>query len=51
MIRAIRPLLREVALLYYRRARKEMSPLHADMPLVVLRILDLERERRTTCRV
>lgn len=45
MIAALRPLLREMALLYYRRALAEICPLHTDVPGIVLRIHALELER------
>lgn len=45
---AIRPLLREFSLWYFRRALKEICPMHADVPFLVHRInaLTFERNQR-----
>jgi hypothetical protein len=44
---ALRPIYRELAILYYRWARKDLrlQPLHPDLPLVVIRLNDLMAER------
>ena len=47
MKRAIRPLLRELSLMFHQRALREINPLHRDVPLIVLRIHQLTAERNT----
>lgn len=44
---AFRPICREVAIFYYKWARKDLRlrPLHPDLPLVVMRLNDLVAER------
>lgn len=37
------PVLRLMALAYYRRALREINPMHEDVPLIVFRINELER--------
>jgi hypothetical protein len=48
-MKAIRPLLREIALAYYQRALREISPLHPDVPFIVHRINSLTFERKNSC--
>jgi hypothetical protein len=48
-MRALRPLLRELALAYYRRALREIDPLHDDVPYIVHRINTLTFERKNAC--
>jgi len=45
LLQAIRPLWRELAIKYYRRALKEISPLHPDVPHIVHRLRALLDER------
>lgn len=45
-MKSLRPLWRELSLLYFKRALAEMPKLHSDVPMVVLRIRALEAERR-----
>ena len=45
-MRALRPIWRELSLLYFRRALAEMPKLHSDVPMVVLKISALEAERK-----
>lgn len=46
-MKSLRPLWRELALLYFRRAQREIHPLHRDVPHIVLTLHRLESERRT----
>lgn len=46
-MRSLRPLWRELALIYHRRALREIDPMHADVPLIVLTIHRLEAERKS----
>lgn len=43
--KAIRPLVREAQLFYFRWALREIHPLHADVPAIVLQVRRLEAER------
>jgi hypothetical protein len=43
MKRALWPLWQMWALAFYRRALREIDPMHADVPLIVLKINALER--------
>lgn len=45
-MRAIRTLVRELKLAYFRRALREIDPLHDDVPHIVHSINRLEAERR-----
>ena len=45
MIAALRPIWREMALLYYQWAMREIHKLHPDVPHITHRINDLHRER------
>lgn len=50
MTSALRPLVRELAIFYYRRALAEINPTHADVPLIVRSLHSLLAERhRPTC--
>lgn len=50
---ALRPLLLELQIAYYRRASAQIHPLHPDVALVTLTLRDLlaERDGRTQCLV
>ena len=45
MMRALRPLWRELALFYFSRAMREIHKLHPDVPYITHRIRDLTAER------
>lgn len=46
-MKAFRPIYRELAIAYYRWARKDLrlQPLHPDLPVVIVRLNDLMAER------
>ena len=45
---ALRPLIREARLAYFRWAMREICPLHDDVPRIVLEIHRLETEGKTS---
>lgn len=44
-MKAIRPVIRELSIAYYRWALAEIDPLHEDVPFIVHRLRDLLVER------
>lgn len=46
LLHSIEPVLRNIALHWYRWALSEIDPLHPDVPLIVCRINELERIAR-----
>ena len=45
LVKALRPLVREAKLAYLRWALREIHPLHADVPQIVLAVNQLQAER------
>lgn len=41
----MKPILRELRIFYYEVALSEISPLHADVPFIVMRLNDLKGQR------
>lgn len=46
-MKSLRPIWRELSLLYYRRALREIPPMHPDVPTIVLTLHRLESERKS----
>lgn len=45
-MKSLRPIWRELSILFYRRALAEIDPMHRDVPVIVLTLHALHNERK-----